>query len=605
MGAYTPLPMLPGMMPQNTPEPQGGVTPYKPNVAAGVVQGINAFVNNYLQTQDLLQQTAQRRFMGAIQAKMIGLPVDDEQVMKWAKQAKIPLRTDPYTPEEKAFQAQQKQYQDAWSALQSGGGVSPDQAQVLNQPPPQAPATQTQTQPGLLGRMLAPFRRGQISTDSPAGDWLRRLSEAVGVSGGLPGQIAQAGERSNIEQGLFRQGAGLQSLTIDQQKQLIGMTQRAWSGDPQALDNLARSGVMKQLPGDEMSDLVRMSMPGLPEDQVKQRAGNMMLWLQGGGPQMRLAMQKAAIDMMPRFMNSPNPMMAAWNYVSDPANAPERPGWTPEEAGKRGEVFAKIHDASPDAPLGLVEEAANAQMTGNQTLIDATNKALAQWPTSGQKQSYQFGQEWGGPGAAFGGLGVRGYEAQTGRVGSAPANLDAQSMAKRVEIERGQYELAKVKAVVDAAGEEGKRAWEDFNRKDATITDKNNDLQIIANSIGKQAQIKVKLGDKDFTMADPLKTVDDWRANLTHPTWWMTGGAWMSEPSTLQGMPAAPPGYMGQIPEGTRRAIQQMNDAMSGLSQAEKSELMKRSTPPGADMSPFMQMLGAMPIGAEMPPPSK
>lgn len=579
-------PMVPGPsggpvggMIQNPTGAQGGL-PYAPNPLAGAAQGITSFVNNYLAEQEAVQQNAHSKFMQGVQASMLGIPVDQKQILKSARIAGIPIRTEPYTPEEKQYKLQKSQQDQAWGQMMQGGmtpGVMQQASQLAAGPIPTAPAPLQQ--PGFFGRLGQAFGIGRppVSTDSPGGDWLRNLSAAAQVGGGLPGQVARQGETSNLQQALQRKG-------FDVSNMLMNITSKAYQGDPNAMEMLSRSGIFKELPGDDIARAMSMAHPDADPSLIKQRTGEMLLWLEGGGPQMRTYMMGLAKDMVPRFTNQPNPLGSALQYAMNPfdPNSPQ-PQRTVEETEKLGSTFGKLHDAYPSAPANLLWQATEAsEVPGNDALKNKIFDTLSEhFKSSGEVQQQQFGV-------------TSSIEAQR----AAAQTRDAESQAQRVVIERNQFGLNQVKAIAEASGEQGKLGLERLQaaKSDSEYHDA---LDIIAGAASKLHQVEVNYGGKKFTLSDPIKVIDDWR---TGPSWrlGLGGGGRLQEANMSPGT-FGPPGQAPPTTYGQHPVQQKVLDSLRGLSQDEASTILKQSgvPPQGLPNLPFANILKAL-----QPPPS-
>lgn len=582
------IPQLPMFQPQQVqvqpgPHPQPynappGTMPYATNPAADLVGGINSFVQNFVGMKQAREQSYKTKFMEGIQQKMLGLPVDDEKLMQYAQKGGLNLKTTAPTPEELAYQNQQKQVSqgdgNAMAAMVGPGGQMQPPG---GQPPPMAPPQQ----PGGMRGMLAGVQRGMgmgqppVSMNSPTGQWLQQLTDAVKMGGGLPGQIAQREHMSTLEDKLKEKGIDLSSMTMDQQKNMLMVAKAGMTGDPQALEMMSRSGVWKDMPGDEISRMLTMASPEMDPSQVRQQTGKMMLWLQGGGPQMQIKMLDMAKDMAPRFGGD---MQATLQYLNNPAAATQQPGFTPTEFEQLSNAVDKLHNISPTAPPNLLMYGGLAAVTGKKDVLDRVMTTLSDhYPTSGDIAQKNFDVTSGQKKTELAqGQQRIGLEAQRNQI-------DRDSLGLRTEIERGNLNLSQLKAISEGAGEQGKLAWDILNNKDSGAEEKQSALDMLASAIDKKAQIKVNYGGQSYTLADPVKRINEWKAN---PGWWGTGGKpqlqLVAPPAGSMGqappMPGAPPtpGAAAPTPQALQNWQQKMTKSFEGLDPVEKMLMIKK-----------------------------
>lgn len=588
--SFIPFPQAPqpqqGYTPPSTPAPQG-TTPYAPSGVAQVFKGVNDFVQNFLSMKEAEKASNKQKFYEGVQNKMIGLPVDDRLLMKYAQKAGLGLRNEPYSPEEKQYLQDQQQNQDIQSKVKLGmdptlSAMVPGAQQAYNQgaqqfsQPPQAPPGPPS--PGI-GQRIGQFF-GHTPPPNPQGPAMQMLSQlgaASQIGGGLPGQVAD-------EKNLSVMQRRFQGLDLGQKMRMVQLWSQAANGDPKAMDFMQRTGVMKELPGDEIVKDMQMAEPNTPRDQIEQKAGKLLLWLQTGGPQMLTHQQGLIKDLLPAFGND---IVKASSYVMDPVGAEQadiKPGLTPDQFEKKASAEMKIHEAYPTAPANLISMAGMAAMTGQTDTYQKVMDTLsAHYKPSGTIADEKFKQEQG----------TRNYEAVTGRMN---ANTNLGSLQQRIQNDAGLLSLAKLKVIAENAGEQGKLAMEILNNPKALDQDKKNALDMLASSVDKKAQLKVDYGGKTFSIADPVKAVQD-SPIYRHlvPFSQTYGGATSGSLEQMKPDDAfwggqAPPATYGSHPE-TTDILNKFKSLHQGLSQPEWQHILQRSMKPADPQGDILQFL--------------
>lgn len=550
-----------------------GTSPYPQNGVGQVMQATTQFVQSFLANKKAAEENSKQKFFESVQLAALGLPVDSAQVMKYAQKAKIPLRNEPYTPEEQAAQKEMQAYQGI-QANGGGGGQTPPMdpmlamvpgaaaanaqgAQQFATPPPQvAPPAP----PGMWQKMQNVMHgnpaTGAPNPQGPGMQSIEALSQAGQTQGGMAGDVA--GQRQ-----VSAYTRKFQNLDMNQKTQMLQLQGQAVSGDVHARDILARAGVWKEMPGDEIAKDMRLAFPNAPEDQVQQKVGETLLWMNTGGPQMLGYRQAMIKDMLPHFGFD---LSKTANYVMDPQGSGVQPQLTPEELEKSITASSKIHDMNPTAPSNLATIAGMAMLTGQKGLFDSVMNTINQnYPTEGAQKKSEFDKE----------LNVKTYNAQSDRL---RANVDLGGLQQRISNENSMLDLSKLHAIAEAAGDQGKIAMEMLNRKDATQEDQKNALDMLASAVSKKSNLKVNYRGQDFTIADPVKAVQDlpWYSQQRIDA---QQGLQLMKPNDSFWGGQAPPQTYGTHPQ-TTEYLDKVKAMLANKSAAERKAIIHNSLAP-------------------------
>lgn len=541
--------MFPGLpQPPQTGGPSQGVrpqplygpgAPFQQPIGSQVAQGIDAFVTNYIAAKDARQAKFRQKFFDSLQLIQAGLGsrIDLETVAKYAKKGNIPLNFDEPSPQEIDRQKMVNDKENAMQlALQGGAlpGLPPGTDQMAmnaaTQPVPQAAPAQ---QPGFWQRAMNAIRPQPVSPASPGMDWLKQYGAATAPYGGLTPQVAeQEGQLTQLSRNIRGMMGTTQTLQQGQLQKLLGIAKEATNPDSpmqgQAIEMLVRSGMMKDLPIDEITTATRYANPGLTNSDIKQRAGSLYMWTKMGGPQLRIQMLKMAQDLAPEFGNS---IEMAQRYLFDIFNRGQsdvRPAWSPEQYEKLMQGTTKLFDAYPTAPANLVGATAMAAVTPNGQAAHAKMmEVLSAYPRSGtmdvQKQQRQLG-------------------------------FDYWSTGQRLELERENLKLSQLRAIGEHDQELMNKLMQ-IRTNPAAYPDEVNAATGLMNQLfQKESTIKYKYNGQEYTMAP--KTVMDF---VQRPGWLLSGGKGYLSPVQVpqgamgpQAQPQAPgqqaqPNFLGQL----------------------------------------------------------
>lgn len=397
----------------NSPGP--GVMGGTPQKAGNLVGGILGAIQGFWAGKKAKEEHYSDQADTMIQQKMLGLPVNDEKLLKaMQRSGKYKnLQFDPPSPPEAAAQQQVQQQAaqpdplaQAMSAA-SGPGAGPPgmPAAAGMQPPPPppmaappmaggaSPAPPPQgANPSLMARMQRGLGLGglpQPSMQSPAGQWASQLSQASAISGGLIGQLQKGGTLENLSFEAAKRNFDINKLSDVQKVGVIQLMNKALMGDPKSIDSLQQVNILHELPGDSVRKFYQAANPQMPKDQVNQNVGQLMMYLTTGGPGMKMQMMKMAQELTPRFGGD---LQAAQKYVGElmtQGTSSSRPGFTPEENQKNIEGVSKIMDQYPYAPYGAVnvvgmsgvvpglQPLANKILTNSDSILGPRNGTIA------------------------------------------------------------------------------------------------------------------------------------------------------------------------------------------------------------------------------------
>lgn len=482
-------PMQGPMGQQTNPGYAPGAIPGSPQgMGQQVVGGIVNFVNSYLQGKEAAKEHNKKKFFSELNEMMLGIPKGDkekEKMMKYAQKAGMNLPTEAPTPEE-------QQYQQAQQVSQAGPipgmpGVAEAAAQV-----PAAPARQ---EPSLMQRFLQSglgIGLPKPSLQSPAANWINQIqAEAMKGGGGILQQMkAQHAEMDwlaeypGIKKAMSKIGLEGAKLDLDKQQKLKQLFDGAMSGNPAALEMATRSGIMKELPVDEMTILARRLYPNAPPQQVEAAAANMYLYGKMGGPQMALAKIKMAQDLSSRFGGD---LAQAQQYVTEVMSGVDsklKPSWTPEEYEKILSGTSKISADYPTAPWSLTSLAGMAGvLPGGKELLPKVMEALSRYPRNGTIQAKEFQQKLG---------------------------FDFTKLSKEMKLQYDQLDLAKWKAVQEQLGQEGKMYMETLSSDKSSSDAKKKAAESLANVIANKAVIKLDYQGQKLSVPTAQAFVQGW-----------------------------------------------------------------------------------------------
>lgn len=417
---------------QATPGVQGGVVGTNPTVANRdphadqVVKGLTQLMSGFVG----MKQATEQHYGDKLDKKMVELSngldpnPDWNEIMKWAKRSGRGYKTD-ITPGEAQFQKQNyqvTQYQDAVAQAQQQAQALASQSSGMV---PQAPGPSGS--PGQLGaaapgvQALPPASSGappgfvdklrqfmgmkatnpnmpQTSQDSPFGQQLQALGQAGQVGGGMPGQVARQGAQSVLGANVA-QAAGKLGIAHDQaMAPVYSQVFHQALGDPSdpqttaANTMLRRLDVFKGVPVDEVADLYTKERPGISPATANQKAAQLLLWQQGGGPALQLKMGDLAKDMIPRFGGDAQKSMSYVMGLYSGQDTGLRPGLTAEEVDKKTSAEDKMFKELPNAPMNLIQMYGDAKMSGQSKLADNLSEFLtSHYKTSGEVAQGQYG----------------------------------------------------------------------------------------------------------------------------------------------------------------------------------------------------------------------
>ncbi len=364
----------------------------------------------------------------------------------------------------------------------------------------------------------------QVSTDSPAGQWLQQYAQAAyGGGQGNPANVAQAGRISQLKSNLEEHHQiPLEQMDLQTKQQLQQVAQGALSNDPNSIRQLARWGVLKNVPADELAATIQdMSPgaptgdvwnkagwlkglsgdelaatiqaekpPGTPTEDIWKEAGQMQMWGQFGMPllQHKLALAK---DLLPRFAgvaaSGRDPNAAAMDYVESMFSGKQpkdTPNLTMEELKQQSDAMDPMIRANPTTPTPILSMYNLAKLTGNKELEGQLGQLIGKQPRNGTLDEQQRTRQFG---------------------------LDRFKTESEVQNARDQISLSTIDQIAKLGGSEIKGDIDVLNNKDSQNEAKQAALSHIAGVTQKMGQIQVPIPhrtDKDgkplmFTM-DPL-----------------------------------------------------------------------------------------------------
>jgi hypothetical protein len=525
-----PMPAAPmpvqGMRAQINNPPPG--TQFRPNAPADITQGLASFVKNYVGMKTQAQEMYKQKFYEGLQAKMAGIPTNDEQLVKWAKKANLPIRTEPYTDEEKA-----------WAQAKAQGGAPPMQnaqatgpaASPLSQAlafgasqsptgsmPPQPPAPpmaqpggfMSRLRQGIMGPKVPP---GAGLPGTPAGDWLNSVAQAAQASGStLPGQILQQGRFQALDESLKRNGLNVAQMNAKQQATMMDLVNKAIVGSPGAIQMAGRLGLAKPTQMDDMIDWFQAM--GMPENMAREGAAKGMLNIAMGVPQMNMKIMDWANTNAGRFGGN---VGVAAQYYRDllgkgSSNIPAH--YNPQELEQLLTGWGKLSDNYPNAPVNITAPAATSMFDGDKSLVDYLSK------------NYKRASQ------------------QVDASSKARLNFDYDDLAQRAKNERGLLDIQKLHAIVDAGGEEGKGAMAVINNPNSSTDAVRNAWSIMTSIANRESGLTVNYGGRDIPVNDAQRVVQ----GFTGPKGWVPFSNTSIYQQPTPALQPPPPGMLGAPP---------------------------------------------------------
>lgn len=510
----------PGQRPGAIYPPSG--TQFRPQPGADLMQGLAAFVKNYRDSKDSVEQHYKQKLQEALIMKyQAGIDISPDDIAKlWKKAGLPPSAVTARTPEDKAF----KMVEQMNAATSQG---APGMPALTAGGPMQAPPPQPQIPPGFFQRLKSSLGVGgpppSGGPGTPLGDFLSRASQATAQAGSdMPGQLLQQGALQKIDLALKKNGLDVSNMNVQQQGDFMKVIKGIIAGDPNALQTGARMNLGKMLPTDELSMVIRMMNPQLSSTEASMIAGRSTYAMQMGLP----AMMMKAIEMGEKDAGrfGGNPALGRQFYLDTIMNGQSsiKPTYTPEEKGRMNELSGKLYDAYPSAPSNLIEAAAQQMFNGGSTpALDFLSQAYPRGSnmlTSEQRQKLNF---------------------------------DYWEAKQRLAMEGENIDLSKVKTIIDARkdGPAAQAAWKVFNDPNASLPAKQSAMELLTNANNALTGLKVDYRGTSIPIADPEGFMRGYMHSWQGPAGAMTPGSGI--PSTQMPyptLPGAPPSAVGTTP---------------------------------------------------------
>ncbi len=576
-----PLPQPPrdagmGYAPQGNmapgPSPNPYMLPYKQPLAPTLIDGINKFMENYRQQREADKQRNAGLFDKDIQNINLGIPVDLKKTAKYAKRAGLNIDFEgtaaaPAIPGGSAQGAPQQQQMPALpdgtpmpaQTVQPGSVPTPGAAGMPYQPPaPQSPIQ------GLLAKMG--MTNPQINPQSPGMNWLQQQAQLGQQRAGMQPQVL-----ANQQKALGVQG---QQLDTAAQKELI--LGQALAGNPQALEMATRLDMTKGLPADDLFRIGRKL--GMTEDQIAKQAYQLLSGYKPG--EMQKMLFEEATKLAPR-MPSKSPL-AAFKYLTDPQNAPEKPGFTPEEEANLAQKAIELKKEHPGLSFPAAYNAVLGTVYGNSDQQTAVANYLGKFKDQQQIENHYKDLDLG---------------------------LQFQKFGESVNEFKASHELAVGNAIREALGPQMNEYAKMMASTDPAI--QSTGTQLYVDAAKKLAAVKVKLPNGQEVSVGPGDLTSEQIIGYTHPINSLRGVFGLPVPTRLavggntMGNPAADPnGIMASI-----KAIMEPPAGLSAIDKAkyqaalyqELQERMKRAGIPGADQLGDRPAMPSDPSGGAVP----
>lgn len=514
-----------------TPPRNGGVQ-WDPSLANSGASQLGQAAGQLLQGAANMKQAEQahyqQKYDSAVQGIASGTLINPDytEIMKWGQRAGLPMKAN-VTPQDVAAHAQTQaqaayaqQAQDTNdSAVASGlpGNPMGQVAVAAQRSLPPAPTAPPPAPPGFMGRMMQGAKQmfgggyPQVSNDSDMGQFLQNLSKAS-AGGGLLPSLANANEEADLQHHLNMATKKLGLQDTENGQQLTGQIfQKMLQGDPNATEILFKTGHIKDMPIDSLEAGIARAEPNLSTGQVRQKAGQIMLYMDTGGPAMQGKLMDMQKELLPHFDNNPAKVQA---FFQDPTNPNNQPHMSVDEEKQYTDSMKTILDARVGVPVSLVAQYASAQLAGKddvakailksidsnypaQNAVDATNKKIDL--NQGQQR---INNDWAN---IQGTLALRGMEAETGRFS---------------ELRKGLEDTGALPA--DMIEHPGNYSKEQYLAAAQLVASKNNDVAALLKKYGGSAPTQqVTGGERTLTSPFNPKPVlggtpppDNWMAGI-------------------------------------------------------------------------------------------
>lgn len=448
MGSLPMPPMPPNYTAPSGPAPlQGYNSPptqlqsAPPSEGANLIQGINAFLEQYRKSKETDRQEAMGHANQHIQNLLLGLPVDLKKTASYMKRAGMDLDFEGApTPQPE----------------RSPSTHTSDFPQV-NTPAPRANpggGFWDRVKEGYLGQ------GGQINTASPGMDALRQLQSR----GQQNMQIDQS--KANVEQ----KSLGVQSTALDAETQKQAIFMAAMKGNPQAIEMAQRMG-WKDLPADE--DLRIGRLAGM-DDQAIGKA----VMLKKFGNTKLLEIQIDLANGMKKYFG--NDLAKAMKYSSDVltqgGSALQPDVMSVDDRLKVLDATTVIQKEHPTLPINIANAYALAEASGNTSGAQKLKDFISSnYPTAGNVDW----TKWKG-----------GMEQQE------------KQFTQMVTNQNRDYNLNIIKTARDQMGDEWRRGFDLVNSKGSTAEEKAQGKRMMeaANTQGRVVTVTLPDGQK-FPMA--------------------------------------------------------------------------------------------------------
>lgn len=480
---YPPLPPAPNFVP--APQgPQGGIQGGAPGAIAGtgpsvggsifsgITQGLQSFVQNYVAQSKAARQEAMQRVESAINAMMMGIPVDQKQIARDIKKSKLPISLEE--PEGSTVMARQQAASDYTQKLQA--------SMIAGQLG--GPTTNIQAGTPSIGGApgLAPSMRvgGPIMPGAPSA-----------APGAPPSPIPVQGMGPEWMQQLTALGrAGLMNkeTMAKLQQGMYSTATSALAGDPVALEMATRTGLLKSLGArDEFFLLAHKLFPELSPEQAQGQVGKMMMYDMMGGPQMKAKLLDLAKDMMPHFGGD---LSRAITYVGQIFNG-EQPKEIPQmsfaDFYKLNEMTAKTIDQFPTA-AGPARIAASYMSAGRMNEgMNLLTQIAQRYPTKEQIQQENWTKTF---------MQTKEHQKDT-------LALERERYNQGVKQFNMMYSLDTLKNFQSMAQSEFDNWWKVYTNKDSSNEQKNSAMEGLASALQKKG-MKVTT-DSVFKLLHPIE----------------------------------------------------------------------------------------------------
>lgn len=389
--------------------------------ATQVVNGVSQLMQGFVNTKRAEEQHYGSKVDDVATQLANGLitpeQVDFKQVAQWMKKSGRPYNTDLTPAQSSALQAQQQQTQFQQTLGQAQGNVQQLASQSSGMPaqgpgpmgsPGQPgmpapgmvpPSTPVAAAPGFMDRLrqmvgMTPQNPNVARPDalSPAAQQLQTIGQAAQGAGGAPGAISRGLQDSVLAHNV-QQAAGKLGIAHSEAMAPVysGIFKQALNGDLNSMTMLRRLDVMKGVPVDEVGSLYKAENPQASDSQANAQAAKLLLWQQGGGPQLQLRIADLAKDMIPRFGGDAGKAMGYVNGLYSGQPTGDQPGMTTEEFSNFADGANKIMERYPAAPAGLADMYSQAKVSGKDKLAaNVLDFLSSHYQTKGQVAHSEF-----------------------------------------------------------------------------------------------------------------------------------------------------------------------------------------------------------------------